>query len=111
MTEEKPLSGVWSRNVEAPEGKYLVLRRDGSVVDWPNFVLGAKDPASPAALRAYADAGETAGFNTQFVADVRWLADEVERYRLAHGSGDPDRGKHRDDDPRTIELMRQGGSA
>ncbi|HXI43902.1 MAG TPA: hypothetical protein VNH83_28225 [Bryobacteraceae bacterium] len=43
----KPNAGLWRKNPETPEGKYLVKRRDGSVVDWPNFVLGAKDPAAP----------------------------------------------------------------
>lgn len=108
---EKPLTGLWRHNPETPEGKYLVLRRDGTVVEWPNFVIGAKDPAAPAALRAYADAGEAAGFNAEFVAGVRWLADSFERYRAAHGAGDPDRGRHREDDPVTVEKMRRGGSA
>lgn len=44
---EKPLTGLWRRNPETPEGKYLVKRRDGSVVEWPNLVMGAKDPAAP----------------------------------------------------------------
>lgn len=110
-SEKKPLTGLWRDNPETPEGKYLVKRRDGTVVDWPNFVLGAKDPAAPAALRAYAEAGEANGFNAQFVAGVRWLADSFEQYRLSHGEGDPDRGRHRKDDPQTIEEMRGGGSA
>lgn len=111
MADEKPLTGLWRKNIKTPEGKYLVKRRDGSVVEWPNFVLGAKDPAAPAALRAYADAGEKAGFNAKFVADVRELADEFEAYRLVVGTGDPDRGRHRPDDPATIEEMRHGASA
>jgi hypothetical protein len=45
MTEEtkKPLTGLWRRNPETPEGKYLVKRRDGSVVEWPNLVMGARE--------------------------------------------------------------------
>lgn len=108
--KEKPLSGLWRKNPATPEGKYLVKRRDGSVVEWPNFVIGAKDPAAPAALRAYADSGERFGFNPEYVRDIRELADRFEQYRIRHGDGDPDRGKHRKDDPVTIAEMQKGGS-
>lgn len=109
--EKKPLAGLWRENPETPEGKYLVKRRDGSVVEWPNFVIGAKDPAAPAALRAYADAALEYGMNDQYVAGVRRLANQFEAFRKAHGDGDPDRGRHRKDDPATIAEMRGGGSA
>ena len=109
--EEKPLSGLWRNDSETPEGKYLVKRRDGSVVEWPNFVIGAKDPAAPAALRAYAKEAERLGFYAGYVADVCALADQFEQYRIVHGSGDPDRGRHRKDDPATIVEMRDGRSA
>lgn len=108
---EKPASGLWVRNPETPEGKYLVKRRDGSIVEWPHFVLGARDPSSPPALRAYADAAEQNGMNAEFVADIRWLAGQFEDYFRAYGSGDPDRGPHRKDDPETVALMRRGRSA
>jgi hypothetical protein len=111
MTDKKPLTGLWRRQAETPEGKYLVKRRDGTVVEWPHFVLGARDPAAPAALRAYAAAGEATGFNRQMCDDIRALADEFEQYRQVHGAGDPDRGRHRTDDPATIEEMRRGRSA
>lgn len=105
---EKPLSGLWRNAAETPEGKYLVKRRDGSVVEWPNFVIGAKDPAAPAALRAYAKEAERLGFYEGYVADLYELADKFEQYRIVHGSGDPDRGRHRPDDPTTISEMRDG---
>lgn len=108
---EKPASGLWRNDPATPEGKYLVKRRDGSVVEWPNFVLGAKDPATPAALRAYADEAEKHGFNAQYVSDVRALAASFEQYRHDHGQGDPDRGRHRVDDPETVREMQRGGSA
>lgn len=111
MEHKKPLAGLWRENPETPEGKYLVKRRDGSVVEWPNFVIGAKDPAAPAALRAYANAAEAAGMNALYVAGVRRLADQFTDYRISHGEGDPDRGRHREDDPKTIAEMRRGGSA
>ncbi len=112
MSEEnKPLSGLWRENPETPEGKYLVQRRDGTIPDWPNFVLGAKDPAAPFALDAYADAAEDSGMNAEYVAGIRRLAFEFRAYRLHYGSGDPDRGRHRKDDPATIAKMRGGHSA
>lgn len=103
---EKPLSGLWRRNAQTPEGKYLVTRRDGTIPDWPNFVIGAKDPAAPAALRAYAAEARRVGMNAQYVADILWLAEEFEHYRAEHGEGDPDRGRHRKDDPATILKMK-----
>lgn len=86
-------------------------RRDGSVVEWPSFVIGAKDPAAPAALRAYAKEAERLGFYAGYVADIYALANQFETYRIVHGTGDPDRGRHRKDDPATIEEMRGGHSA
>jgi hypothetical protein len=41
---DKPLiHGLWRDDPATPEGKYLVMRRDGTVVEWPNFTIGAKD--------------------------------------------------------------------
>jgi hypothetical protein len=108
---EKPPSGLWRNDPATPEGKYLVKRRDGTVVEWPSFVLGAKDPASPAALEAYAKEAFAQGFNSLYCDDVLRLAFQFREYRRAHGVGDPDRGRHRKDDPATIAEMRKGGSA
>lgn len=33
-----------------PGKKFLVLRRDGTIPDWPWFVLGGEDPMAPGAL-------------------------------------------------------------
>lgn len=33
--------------------KYLVVRRDGTIPSWPYFVLGAQDPCTLPAMRAY----------------------------------------------------------
>ena len=52
------MAGLWRKNPETPEGKYLVKRRDGTVPAWPFFVIAASDPAAPRTLRAYADAAE-----------------------------------------------------
>lgn len=111
MSNAKPITGLWRKNADTPEGKYLVKRRDGTIPVWPSFVLGAKDEAAPAALLAYADAAERLNYNAKYVEDVRVLAHEFEVYRAVHGVGDPDRGKHRKDDPQTIAEMRGGHSA
>lgn len=111
MEEKKPLAGLWRENPETPEGKYLVKRRDGTIPEWPNFVLGAKDPAAPAALLAYAKAARGAGMNEEYCSGIERLATQFESYRMSHGSGDPDRGRHRKDDPETIAEMRSGQSA
>lgn len=108
---EKPASGLWRNNPETPGGKYLVKRRDGTIPDWPSFVLGAKDPAAAIALRAYAIAARKIGLNPQYVTDILKLANDFEAYRMANGDGDPDRGRHREDDPATIAEMRKGRSA
>jgi hypothetical protein len=109
--EKKPLTGLWRENPDTPEGKYLVKRRDGTVVEWPSFVLGAKDPAAPAALRAYALEAARRGMNADYVSGIRRLAEAFVQYRIANGEGDPDRGRHRTDDPATVEEMRKGRSA
>ena len=106
----KPDSGLWRNNPDTPEGKYLVKRRDGSVVEWPNFTLGARDPAAPTALRAYAEKAQALGMNLQYVSDILDLADSFDEYRYEHGQGDPDKGRHRQDDPKIIEEMKLGGS-
>jgi hypothetical protein len=112
--EEKPndtkTMGLWRYNGIAG-GKYLIQRRDGSVPNWPSFVLGARDPQAPVALRAYADATEKAGGDPTFVRDVRLLADEFDSYRADHGEGDPMAPPHRKDDPKIIEKMLLGKNA
>jgi hypothetical protein len=92
-------------------GKFLVLRRDGTVPDWPAFVLGARDPAAPAALHAYATRAAELGKDPAFVADIHVLADEFELYRSTHGEGDPDAPPHRKDLPIIIEMMKLGKGA
>lgn len=106
--QEKPLSGLWRYSDQTPEGKYLVKRRDGTIPEWPNFVIGAKDPCAPAALRAYAREAEALGLNPDYIADIYTLAGEFQIYRYKHGTGDPDRGRYRKDDPATVAEMRSG---
>jgi hypothetical protein len=108
----KPLAnGLWRDNPDTPEGKYLVKRRDGTIPDWPSFTLGARDPCASHALRAYADKAIELNLDMAYVAAVMRLADEWEAYRAEHGAGDPDRGRHREDDPTTVAEMKLGKSA
>ena len=98
---------IWAKTKEFSEGKFLVVRRDGTVPNWPHFVLGARDPASPTALRAYADAcGGMPGFDADYIASIRELADDFDAYRAAEGLGDPYAAPHRHDDPATLAIMR-----
>jgi hypothetical protein len=115
MSESTPkptLYGLVRDNPATPEGKYLVMRRDGSIPPWPNFVLGGADPMSPSTLRFYALYGWLRGhFTWGFVkAAFRW-ARAMRRWRKEHGSGDPGKGIHRKDDPHVVELMKKGMSA
>lgn len=70
--------------------KYLVLRRDGARPPWPWFVLGGRDPAAPAALRAYAEQAQALGMEKAYVQKVEDLADDFQRHMAQHGPGDPD---------------------
>ena len=108
---EKPLTGLWRNDPKTPEGKYLVKRRDGTIPECPNLVIGAKDPAAPFALRAYAVAAFVHRMNWRYVSDMWKLAATFRQYRRFHGSGDPDRGRHRKDDPVIITEMRKGRSS
>lgn len=105
------MGGLWRNSEETREGKYLVQRRDGTIPEWPWFVLGARDPAAPAALRAYAEECERLGMDMDYVRDIQrmalaWIV-EIERL----GVGDPDAPRHREDDPETVTKMRKGLSA
>lgn len=88
--------------------KFLVIRRDGSVPDWPYLVIGARDPVAPAALRAYADEAERQGYDSEWVASIRDQASAFERYRELHGDGDPDAPPHRPDDPAVVSRIKAG---
>lgn len=119
--EDKPLlTGLFCANPVTPEGKYLVKRRDDTVVEWPSFVLVARDPIAAVALRAYADEAQRMvdhlipGYEKitpEWIAALRRFADEWDIYRAQHGHGDPGAGRHRKDDPATVAEMRKGKSA
>lgn len=99
------MTGLVRNDPSTPTGKFpVVLRRDGTIPAWPWFVLGARDPHAPAALRAYAQSVEAAGGDVAYVRDVRALADEFEAYRVEHP-----KHEYGPDDP-CVELLRASGS-
>jgi hypothetical protein len=102
------MARIFSRDNSFEGGKYLVLRRDGTVPDWPYLVIGAADPASTAALLAYANEAEHLGMDPQYVQDIRDLASSWIGWRSQHPLGDPDSPRHRKDDPEIIAKMKLG---
>lgn len=101
------MPGIWQNNDGTREGKYLVQRRDGTVPEWPFFVIAASDPAAPGALHGYADAAAMYGLDYEYIKDVRELAAQFVQWRNEHGAGDPDAPRHRVDDPEIVAKMRE----
>ena len=97
---------IWAKTKEFFEGKFLVVRRDGSVPHWPHFVLGARDPAAPYAIRSYAAECHRIGLDKEYVESLYALARDFEDYRFIQGDGDPDAPPHRIDDQDVIRAMR-----
>ena len=89
--------------------KYFVVRRDGTMPSWPKFVLGARDPAAPAALRAYANESLRLGLDAEYARDVIGLSDEFDNYRATHGAGKPDGEPDRTDNPEVVSMMTSRG--
>jgi len=83
------MGGLWRNDDKTKGGKYLVVRRDGAIPSWPWFVLGARDPAAPAALRAYALRCKDFSMDPAYVSDVLVLAERFYQYAVEHGHGDP----------------------
>jgi len=91
--------------------KYLVVRRDGSVPEWPYLVMAATDPAVPGAIRAYADTCKLdEALDPEYVADLYRLADSFDEWRVTHHLGDPDAPPHRLDDPNVVCRIRAGST-
>ena len=90
--------------------KYAVQRRDGTIPEWPYFVLGAADPYMPTALRAYAAACEKGDLDPDYVAYLRGYADYCDQWRTEHSGtpGDPDAPRHRADNADTLRKMSDG---
>ncbi len=98
---------TWTKTKTHSEGKFLVVRRDGTTPDWPHFVLGARDPAAPLALTVYAQTASILGYDSEYVASIRQLADDFRTYESENGKGDPDAPPHRVDDPVVLSIMRR----
>lgn len=125
------MAGLFRNDPETREGKYpVLLRRDGTVPEWEWFVLGARDPAAPAGIRAYADEAEHLGFDPAYVNGLRKMAtsweagqkaeadERVDRARATRymddplnwsltelpKPADPDGPRHRTDDPRVLQF-------
>lgn len=99
------MPGLWRNEDGERTQKYLVLRRDNTVPEWPYFVLAAADPASSFALRSYAQFAELIGMDPEYVKDIRKLATEFDQWRQDHQQGDPDAPKHREDDPEVVARI------
>jgi hypothetical protein len=98
---------IWAKTKEFSEGKFLVVRRDGSIPHWPNFVLGARDPAATAGLLAYAEKARELGYDPAYCDSVVELATkDFPAYLAQEGAGDPEAAPHRTDDPDVIAAMR-----
>jgi len=98
-------NGLWRNDPATPEGKYpIVLRRDGTPLESRYFVMTLKDPATAAALTAYANEAACRGYAPGYVADVRELAAQskeiaAEDQGLKKPTADPDAPRHRKDNP------------
>lgn len=97
---------IWAKTKEFSEGKFLVVRRDGSVPHWPHFVLGARDPIVPDVLSFYAQRAEENGYEASYCDSIRELAYDFYAYCNQQGKGDPEAAPHRKDDPAVIAAMR-----
>lgn len=117
MTSEDPSTGlvrspgrgagrVFQLTDEMKEGKYLVVRRDGTVPVWPHFVLSARDPASPEALRTYAYRASALKLPRAYTDDVWHLSRVFEDYAKQYGNGDPAAPAHRQDNSFVLAMMR-----
>lgn len=102
---------IWqTTDGEVRKGKYLVVRRDGTVPVWANFVIGAYDPCAAPAMRAYGEAARAQGYAPDFVASCFELADQFERTAAseeARAKADPDAPPHRKDLPEVLAMMRR----
>src|SRR3990167_6089885 len=104
------MGGLWRNDEKTKGGKYLVVRRDGSIPAWPWFVLGARDPAAPFALVAYASVCEDLGMDSRYVSDVRALSNEFRMYAGEHGLGDPTAPPETKDNVAVVSAMATAGT-
>lgn len=99
---------IWAKTKEFAEGKFLIVRRDGTIPHWPSFVLGARDPAATAGLLAYAEKARELGFDPEYCDSVVELATkDFPEYLEKEGPGDPEAPPHRHDRLSVIDAMRR----
>jgi hypothetical protein len=71
------------------EPKYKLTRTsDGTVPDWPYFVLGARDPAANAAMQAYLIRITQLGYSEEYIDTVDAIADQMEDHFSDHAPSD-----------------------
>lgn len=85
--------------------KYLVVRRDGTVPDWPYLVLGAKDPAASFTLRKYAEKAKELGIDNDYCLSILQLADKFDEYKDKNGTSIPSELSNRKNDPAIIQMI------
>lgn len=110
---------IWAKtDGEVREGKYLVVRRDGTIPRWKHFVIGGEDYAGPAGLRAYAEEARRLGYESEYCDSILGLAFDFEinavdaaqmSAQLGAKGADPDAGPHRKDCPAVIGMLRGNG--
>lgn len=101
---------IWAKTEEFSEGKYLVVRRDGTVPAWAHFVLAGTDPCAAVALAAYAAEARKRGWDDEYVASIEALACEfgaASNTADAKAKSDPWAGPHREDLPVVLRMMRR----
>jgi hypothetical protein len=77
--------GLW-------QGKYLIVRRDGTSPAWNNlaFVLGPRDPHAAAAIMGYVESMmKEKGHDEAYCKALLELASSYDDYQKEHGEGDP----------------------
>lgn len=105
------MAGLWVNDEATKEGKYpVVLRRDGTQVDFPHFLISVHDPGFPAAMTAYADALERLDSDEAYVRDCFEMADAAKRGEFGDPprKSDPDAPRHRADDVLLLAWARSG---
>lgn len=72
--------------------KYIVVRTDGTLPDWPYFVIGAKDPAAASTIRNYASTALAINGDHDYHENVKDLSRRFGVWKAAdeHGVASPE---------------------
>lgn len=102
------MPGLFINNPDTSEGKYMLVRRDGTIVTKPFFAFLASDETAPSAIRAAADKARKLKWDTEYTDDLYELADSFEQWLEDNPElvGDPTSPPHREDNPVIIEKMK-----